>query len=400
MGESGPLEKVSHPSCTSSGPPSQVCQMTTTSQWSAMAGQSDDVRQRTTAHATPRIAAQDRKSVRRKTGAAWCKNSVSTACQPVKATVAAVSRVRQRIEAVLSYAKYRGLREGENPATRENVKLALPAKRKVRAVESHAALPFKDMPAFMAALRMQEGTAARAFEFAILTAARTGEVLLATWGEIDLDEKRWTIPGERMKAGKMHSVPLIRLGTLVHLAKKAGWWGRTGGASASDTFAGYSNSFEQRQRAQEDWASEVRPVGDAHANEWAARVAKFRGHEPDEDANQPEPQFWDDARTLPRFPGGSTGIAYGKSGAGKTTVVLAVIMEAIQSRGARVAMCAGEGAYGLGKMRVPAQCEVYGVPPASLRGKYRTIPSVPQLMDPSDTEAPSGREGVDDRGLA
>ena len=130
------------------------------------------------------------------------------------------NRVRQRIEAVLSYAKYRGLRDGENPASRENVKLALPAKRKVRAVESHAALPYKDMPAFIAALRSQDGMGARAFEFAILTAARTSEVLLATWGEIDLDAKRWTIPGERMKAGKTHSVPLSEPAVALLMALK------------------------------------------------------------------------------------------------------------------------------------------------------------------------------------
>jgi integrase len=71
-----------------------------------------------------------------------------------------------------------------------------------------SALPYSDLPEFMAALKEQDGVAARALEFVILTAARTGEVLGATWGEIDLIEKTWTIPAERMKAGRVHRVPL------------------------------------------------------------------------------------------------------------------------------------------------------------------------------------------------
>jgi integrase len=78
----------------------------------------------------------------------------------------------------------------------------------VRRVEHHAALPYADLPGFLTRLREQEGTAARALEFAILTAARTGEVLGARWSEIDLAGKVWTVPGERMKAGKEHRVPL------------------------------------------------------------------------------------------------------------------------------------------------------------------------------------------------
>jgi integrase len=119
------------------------------------------------------------------------------------------SRVRGRIEAVLDYAKVRGLRDGDNPAAwRGNLKLALPARTKVQKVKHHEAHPIDGMADFMAALRAQEGMAARALEFAILTAARTGEVLGARWGEIDLGAKVWTVPAERMKAGREHRVPL------------------------------------------------------------------------------------------------------------------------------------------------------------------------------------------------
>jgi integrase len=119
------------------------------------------------------------------------------------------SRLRGRIELVLDWAKVRGYRQGENPARwRGHLDKLLPARAKVRRVEHHSALPYGVLPAFMDALRTQEGTAARALEFAILTAARTGEVIGATWGEVDLHERLWTIPAERMKAGKEHRVPL------------------------------------------------------------------------------------------------------------------------------------------------------------------------------------------------
>lgn len=119
------------------------------------------------------------------------------------------SRVRQRIEAVLDWAKVRGYREGENPARwKGHLDVLLPALGKVRRVEHHAALAYGDLPDFMTALRAQEGASARALEFAILTAARTGEVIGAQWSEIDLAEKVWTVPAARMKAGKEHRVPL------------------------------------------------------------------------------------------------------------------------------------------------------------------------------------------------
>jgi integrase len=119
------------------------------------------------------------------------------------------SRVRGRIEAILDWATARGYRQGENPARwRGHLDKLLPKKSKVRRVEHHAALPYRDMGDFMIELRQQQGVAPRALEFAILTAARTGEVIGARWDEIDLAERLWTVPGERMKAGKAHRVPL------------------------------------------------------------------------------------------------------------------------------------------------------------------------------------------------
>lgn len=119
------------------------------------------------------------------------------------------SRVRGRIEAVLDWATARGHREGLNPARwRGHLDKLLPKPSKVARVEHHTALPASEMPSFMAALRRQPGAGARALEFAILTAARSGEVRGATWQEIDLDTGVWLVPGDRMKAGREHRVPL------------------------------------------------------------------------------------------------------------------------------------------------------------------------------------------------
>jgi integrase len=119
------------------------------------------------------------------------------------------TRVRSRIELVLNYARGRGLRAGENPAVwRGNLDAVLPKPRKVTAIVHHPALPYDKMPAFLAALRRRSGMGARALEFAILTAARSGEVRGARWTEIDLAAGVWTIPAVRMKARREHRVPL------------------------------------------------------------------------------------------------------------------------------------------------------------------------------------------------
>lgn len=122
-------------------------------------------------------------------------------------------RLRGRIERVLNWAKTRDLREGENPAQwRGHLENSLPkpgALRKVKPIKHHAALPYADMPDFMSRLRAHDGMAAKALEFAILTAARTGEVLGARWDEIGLDSALWTIGAARMgKTARDHRVPL------------------------------------------------------------------------------------------------------------------------------------------------------------------------------------------------
>ncbi len=118
------------------------------------------------------------------------------------------SRVRGRIENVLSAARVQGMRSGENPALwRGHLDHLLPKPGKLNRGH-HAALAYGELPAFMADLRAREALAARALEFAILTAARTGKVIGATWAEIDLAADVWTIPAIRMKAGKEHTVPL------------------------------------------------------------------------------------------------------------------------------------------------------------------------------------------------
>jgi integrase len=118
------------------------------------------------------------------------------------------SRLRGRIERVLNFAKAKGHRTGENPALWRGHLDQILSKRQRLTRGHHAALAFSDVPAFMVDLRARPAIAARALEFAILTGARSGEVLGARWSEIDLDSASWTIPAARMKAGKAHRVPL------------------------------------------------------------------------------------------------------------------------------------------------------------------------------------------------
>jgi integrase len=118
------------------------------------------------------------------------------------------SRLRGRIENVLDAAKAKGYLAGENPARwRGHLKSLLPTRQKLSRGH-HAAIPFDDLPAFIAALRARKSTAALALELAILTACRSGEVLNARWHEFDLEKGVWTIPAQRMKAGVEHRVPL------------------------------------------------------------------------------------------------------------------------------------------------------------------------------------------------
>jgi len=119
------------------------------------------------------------------------------------------TRLRQRIEYILNWATVSGYREGTNPARwKGHLDAILPKPSKLKKVEHFKALPWKDLPAFMERLRKRKGIAARALEFLILTATRSGEVRFATWDEIDFNDRIWIIPAARTKTGREHIVPL------------------------------------------------------------------------------------------------------------------------------------------------------------------------------------------------
>ncbi|MBU4435371.1 MAG: integrase arm-type DNA-binding domain-containing protein, partial [Alphaproteobacteria bacterium] len=151
---------------------------------------------------------------------------VLAALKPIWLTKAeTASRLRGRIEAVLSWGTVQGFRTGENPARWSgHLQMILPAKSRVRKVKHHAALDYEALPGFMADLRLQAGVGVLALRFTILTAARTGEVLGADWSEIDLERKVWTVPASRMKAGREHRVPLSDA-ALEILEHQRGVWG-------------------------------------------------------------------------------------------------------------------------------------------------------------------------------
>ena len=163
--------------------------------------------------------------------AAQWKTTLATHCQPIRSKLVSqvatddvlavlapiwqkksetASRLRGRIERVLDFAKVKGWRSGENPALwRGHLKNILPKRRKL--TRGHmAAMPFENVPAFMVEVRASEAMSARALEFTILDASRTGEVLGARWPEIYFDKHVWLVPGERMKAGIAHAVPLSK----------------------------------------------------------------------------------------------------------------------------------------------------------------------------------------------
>ena len=120
-------------------------------------------------------------------------------------------RIRSRMELILDFAAARGLREGPNPARwRGNLDAALPKPGRIAKVRHHAAVAVDEIGAFMTRLRAQSGMGAKALEFAVLTAARSGEVRGAVWSELDLAAALWTVPAERMKSGREHRVPLSK----------------------------------------------------------------------------------------------------------------------------------------------------------------------------------------------
>lgn len=206
------------------------------------------------------------------------------------------TRVRQRIESVLAWATVSGYRTGDNPARwKGNLEHALAKPSKVRKVEHHAAVPWAAVPAFMVKLRKREGMGARALEFAILTAARSGEVRLATWDEIDVAAKLWTIPGERMKAGRAHKVPLSdrAVEILEELPRFEGspyvFPAVRGGALSDMTLSavtrrmsvdavphGFRSSFKDWARSSTAYPDEVSELALAHVASDATRAAYAR----------------------------------------------------------------------------------------------------------------------------
>jgi integrase len=154
------------------------------------------------------------------------------------------SRVRGRIEAILDWSAARGHREGDNPARwRGHLENLLPARRRVRQVVHHAALPYAEIGSFMTALRAQDGVSARALEFLILTATRTGETRGARWSEINLVERMWIIPPVRTKAGTEHRVPLSAAALAVVEAMR-------GARSSDHVFSGVRGALGQQALAQ------------------------------------------------------------------------------------------------------------------------------------------------------
>lgn len=206
------------------------------------------------------------------------------------------TRLRQRLEQVLSWASAAKKRSGENPARwKENLEHILSAPTKIRKVEHYRALPWQEAGGFMAELREREGLSARALEFIILTASRSGEVRLATWDEIDLDNKLWTIPAERMKAKRKHTVPLsadaIRI--LKALPRFAGsdyvFTSPRGGALSDMSVSavtrrmgvdavphGFRSNFKDWARNCTRYADEVSELALAHVNNDATRAAYAR----------------------------------------------------------------------------------------------------------------------------
>ena len=206
-------------------------------------------------------------------------------------------RVRGRIESVLDWATARGYRTGENPARwKGHLENLLPARSKVAKVKHHAALPYPEIADFIVELRRQEGIAARALEFTILTVARTGEAIGARWAEIDEEAHLWTIPAERMKAEREHRVPLSdaalailstlpRRGEFVFAGDQAGrpisnmamtMLARRMGRSAL-TVHGFRSSFSDWCAEQTNFPSEVREMALAHAVGDKVEAAYRRG---------------------------------------------------------------------------------------------------------------------------
>ncbi len=211
------------------------------------------------------------------------------------------NRLRGRIETVLDWATVRGYRHGENPARwRGHLDKLLPARSKVRKTQHHTALPYAELPAFLVKLREQDGVAARALEFTILTAARTGEIIGAKRSEIDTKNKLWIIPAARMKAAKEHRVPLSdRVLTIVEAIGAGGddkdsfvFPGRSDGEPLSNmamlkllqrmgraglTVHGFRSTFRDWAAERTNFANEVIEMALAHSIDDKTEAAYRRG---------------------------------------------------------------------------------------------------------------------------
>ena len=209
------------------------------------------------------------------------------------------SRVRGRIEAILDWATARGFRMGENPARwRGHLDKLLPARRKVQKVKHHEALPYTEVGAFMEKLRDQEGFAACALEWLILTASRTSETIGTTWEEIDFEAKTWTVPADRIKGGKEHRVPLspeaLRIAKKMHKMKYGDYvfqGSKTGKPLSNNallallkrmgrqdlTAHGFRSTFRDWAAEQTNYPREVAEMALAHTIEDKVEAAYRRG---------------------------------------------------------------------------------------------------------------------------
>jgi integrase len=203
-------------------------------------------------------------------------------------------RLRGRIESVLNYAKAHKLRDGENPAAwRGHLALILPKRQKLSRGH-HAAMPYRDVPAFVGKLREAETVPALALEFTILTAARIGEVLGARWSEIDLPSKVWVIAANRMKSGVEHRVPLssraveiveqmaaIRAGDFVFPGHRIGrpisHSSVKKEGSGAGTIHGYRSSFRDWCGEETSFPREIAEQALAHATGNAVEQSYRRG---------------------------------------------------------------------------------------------------------------------------
>ncbi len=205
------------------------------------------------------------------------------------------SRVRLHVERILDLAGVKGLRTGDNPARwKGNLDLSFAKRDKVSKVEHYRSLPVADMPEFWQKIQVLDTMSAKALQFIILTAARSGEVRGATWDEVDLSTKLWTIPAERIKGGKKHVVPLpdaavALLESLPRLSQYL-FTGARGGQITDATISkapkrigydvtahGFRATFRTWTQEYTAYPEEVCELALAHVNSDATRAAYARG---------------------------------------------------------------------------------------------------------------------------